>query len=269
MDVFYGSSLLRTLTIMRSLWAVAGFVVLASTALVRAQDVGFEVQVGANPTDTVTLNQGSNGMWTFPSGTLTFSNATVYATAIPGTGESGVVINPDPSINFGFGVTNTGTTAQQYTFTFPMPATALAVNLPPGLYNVSATFGDTLTAGAGDTATFSLPAGSTTYEQSFINGLDANVDIASGTNNPEVVVGGDTGNTQTFSFSTSTEQELLNSTGTTMSVTTTFDLTPGDSASFSGSFTVSAVPEPPSVGLALAGVLGFVILRLRARYRRP
>jgi hypothetical protein len=256
---------------MRSLWTVIGFAILGCASLVRAQDLGFQVQVGTDAPSTVWLNQGTGGTWDYSSGTLTLDNSVITTANIAGTQQSGLIIDPDPSINFGFGVSNTGTTTQQYTFTFPMPAAALAVNLPPGLYNVSATFGDTLTASPGDTAVFSLPSGTTSYEQSFINSQDAGVDINSSANNPEVVVGGTDGNTQTFSFTKSLGQELLSSTGTTMSVTTTFDLTPGDSASFSGSFTVmtvSATPEPSSVALGLVAVLGFAVLAIRARARQ-
>jgi hypothetical protein len=253
---------------MRTFWALLGFVGLACTAFVRGQDLGFQVQVGSDSPDTVWLDSGSGGTWTYASGTLTMDNSVITTANIPGTQESGLVINPDPSINFGFGVSNTGSVTQQYSFTFPMPAAALSVNLPPGLYNVSATFGNTLTASPGDTAVFSLPDGSTSYMQSFINSLDAGVDIASGTDNPEQEVGGSSGNTQTFSFSPSTGQFLVSSTGTTMSVTTTFDLSPGDSASFSGSFTVTATPEPSTLALGLMAALGFAAMAVRSRYRR-
>ncbi len=117
-------------------------------------------------------------------------------------------------------------TVQTYSFTFPMPSQSLAVNLP-----VAATFGITLTAAEGDTAVFSLAPGQTSFMQSSIDGKDVGIDVGSAT---ETVDNG----TEVFSFPSSSTDITLTSTGTSMSVTTTFDLSPGDSASFSGSFVI-------------------------------
>jgi hypothetical protein len=140
-----------------------------------------------------------------------------------------------------------------------MPSGSLAINLPAGTYNVASTFGITLTSGDSDTAVFSLPGGTADYMQSSINGQDAGVDVGSAT---ESVTGG----TEVFDFPGASSPYTLNSTGTSMSVTTTFDLTPGDSASFSGSFQIQAVPEPASVAFGLIAVgafAGLVLVRTR------
>jgi hypothetical protein len=50
-----------------------------------------------------------------------------------------------------------------------------------------------------------------------------------------------------------------------MSVTTDFDLSPGDSASFSGSFVVQTVPEPASLVLGLTAMGAFALLIFRSR----
>jgi hypothetical protein len=151
------------------------------------------------------------------------------------------------AVNFAYGVTNSGSTVEEFTNTFPTPA--LTINLPPGTYDVSATFGITLTAAPGDTAVFSLPTDATSYMKSFINGQDAGVDIG----------------TEVFSFAPVSSQYVLTSTGTTMSVTTDFDLSPGDSASFSGSFVVQTVPEPASLVLGLTAMGAFALLIFRSR----
>ncbi len=136
----------------------------------RGQDLDFQVQAGAD-TQTLTLASGPNDTWSYSStSTLTLGDSKIYTSPIGTSGQSGLVIDADPSINYGFGVTNGGTATQTYTFTFPMPTMALAVNLPPGTYNVSASFGDTLTASPGDTAQFSLHSGTTTYQQSLVDG---------------------------------------------------------------------------------------------------
>jgi PEP-CTERM motif len=254
---------------MKLLGAIVGLVVLACTAFVRGQDLDFQVQAGAM-TQTITLASGPNDTWTYSSGTMTLGSSKIYTAPIGNTGQSGLVIDADPSINYGFGVTNNGTTTQKYTFTFPMPSLALAVNLPAGTYTVSASFGDTLTAAPGDTAQFSLDGATTTYQQSFIDGSNAGVDIVvPAGQNPETVTAPSNGtNTGVFSFTNSTGTFTVASTGTAMSVTTTFDLSPGDSASFSGSFVVEAVPEPASVGLGLLALGAFAGLVIRARRTR-
>jgi hypothetical protein len=264
-------------TRMKTIWAWIGFTVVACTAIVRGQDLSFQVQAGS-ATDTVSLASGPNDTWTYnSSNTITLGNSEIYTASVPGEGPAGLVINADPSINYGFGVTNTGTTTMKYTFTFPMPTMALAVNLPAGTYAVSASFGDTLTPAPGDTAQFSLASGFSTYQQSFINGTDAGVDIVvptgplpspQGSSLESDTSPSDGTNTEVFSFPNSTGTYTLSSTGTTMSVTTTFDLSAGDSASFSGSFVVVATPEPSSVALSLLAVLGFAGLVIRARRQR-
>jgi hypothetical protein len=160
------------------------------------------------------------------------------------------------AVNFAYGVTNSGSTVEEFTNTFPSPV--LTINLPPGTYDVSATFGITLTAAPGDTAVFSLPTDASSYMKSFINGQDAGVDIGTAT---ETTSGG----TEVFSFAPVSSQYVLTSTGTTMSVTTDFDLSPGDSASFSGSFVVQTVPEPASLVLGLTAMGAFALLIFRSR----
>ncbi len=179
------------------------------------------MQAGSD-TDTVSLIQGAN--WNV--GLLEHRDPAArqlqdHHGPIPGTQESGLVVDSDPSIVFGFGVTNdgaAGTAPTKYTFTFPMPAMALAVNLPAGTYNVSATFGDTLTANAGGHGGLFTGLHHALYAGPSSTSQDAGVDIAAGSNNSEQVVGGTEGNTQTFSFTQSLGQFFVSPIGTTMSV---------------------------------------------------
>jgi len=233
--------------------ALAGTVTSAQAATPPAPPAPtFSIDAGGDAL-SIALKQSSSGLWVLNTATLPkeINGSSFEAT-------TGLTINPDPSINFGFGVTNDTSTVQTYSFTFPMPSNSLSVNLPPGTYSVASTFGITLTAGSGDTAKFSLPAGITSYMQSFINGKDAGVDVGSAT---ETVSNG----TEVFNFPGASTDDVLTSTGTSMSVTTTFDLTPGDSASFSGSFVVQAVPEPSSVALGLIALGACVVLVARSR----
>jgi len=166
----------------------------------------------------------------------------------------------DPSINFGYGITNTTSSVKTYTFGFPMPTGALAINLPAGDYEILASFGLTLTPAAGDTATISLPTGFNNYFTTYINGVDTGADIGTVT---ETASSG----TEVFSFPAVTMPYTLTTTGVSMEALTTFNLSPGDSASFSGSFQiVQLVPEPGSIALGLLGVgafAGLVIIRRR------
>jgi hypothetical protein len=165
------------------------------------------------------------------------------------------------AINFGYGATNTGTETMPFTFTFPMPANELPINLAPGTYDVTSTFGITLTASPGDTAEFSLAPDTSFYMTPTINGVNvASVDIGT---TPET-----TTTTEEFSFPAETSTFTLTSTGTVMSVTTTFDLSPGDSASFSGSFLVTSAPEPRSLVLGGIALVAFALMATRLRRSR-
>jgi hypothetical protein len=161
------------------------------------------------------------------------------------------------SLNFANGITNTSSTVEEFSFTFP-PTVPQPINLPAGTYDVSASFGITLT-GVDDTATVSLPGDALAYMVSSINGVDAGVDIGTAT---ETV----TNDTEVFKFTPVTGQFTSGSALTSIDDVIKFDLSPGDSASFSGSFQISAVPEPSSVALSLIAVgafAGLVVIRAR------
>ncbi len=165
----------------------------------------------------------------------------------------------NPSINFGYGITNTTSSVETYTFGFPMPTGALAINLPAGTYDISASFGLTLTPAPGDTETFSLPNGASNFLTTYINGQNTGLGIGTVT---ETASNG----TEVFSFAPVSEQYVLTTTGLSMETLTTFNLSPGDSASFSGSFEITqVVPEPGSLALGVLAVGAFAGLVIRRR----
>ncbi len=152
---------------------------------------------------------------------------------------------------------NAQSTSQDYPSTFPK--TPLTLDLAPGTYDLTSTFGITLSSGGDDTATFSLPAGTTAYMQTSINGtVDTALNIGSAT---ETVTDG----TQVFSFDPATTTFTTSGGETTFEVTTDFNLSAGDIASYTGNFQITAVPEPASVALGLMAIGAFAVLVIRSR----
>jgi hypothetical protein len=145
-------------------------------------------------------------------------------------------------------------------------ATPLVFDLGPGTYDVSASFGFTLTAPSGGAATISLPGGVADYMTTTINGVDSGADIGtmSETNNAG-------GSTIVIPFSAVSGNTLVLTVPTeiTMGIATDFDLSPGASASFSESFQIQAAPEPSSVALSVIAFGAFAALVvIRARRSR-
>lgn len=217
-----------------------------------------EVEISSDGSQTdLQLTQGASG-W-YLAGPANLSNAVIQSSSLQ--------FDPDPRLNYGFGLFNDTGTTQTYTVSFPTISgsfTPLSINLAPGTYSVSETFGVTLTDGAGDGATFSQVDPSTPFEHGYVNSTDV-LDMGTGT---LTIPAGAPANqeTQTFFFTgVSDPSYLLLAQGTTMNITTTFQLSPGDSASFSGSFIIEAAPEPSSLALGAIALGAFVVV---ARMRR-
>jgi hypothetical protein len=180
--------------------------------------------------------------------------------------------NTDPSLNYGYGVYNGSGTVQTYTLTFPLSTSGvvvpLSINLAPGTYDATVSLGVTLTDGGGDGATFSQ-VGTTPFETGVLNyNTTSQVNVIGIGTGPLTIAPGASNPSQTFTFSPVDDPNFqLTTQGSTMDITTTFELSPGDSASFSGSFKINAVPEPASLsfGLLAAGAMGaLLVLRRRS-----
>jgi hypothetical protein len=214
-----------------------------------------DFSIGGQPADAIALTQDS-GAWMLTQ-PVTLDGSTIT------NGQNGTLLtfDPDPSLNYGFGVANNTNTTQTYTLSFPQQygSSPLAVNLPTGTYDVTASLAVTLSESDHNGATFSQ-SGSIPFQLDLLNqGSPGQTDVIDiGTGTLTIPSGSVSNQSQTFSF---TEVEnpsyYLASTGTTMSITTTFQLSPGDSASFSGSYTITAAPEPSgvSLGLLAGGIL--------------
>jgi hypothetical protein len=230
-------------------------ILLALTLGVRAMaddTPAVEIQVG-DQTDYVPLTfSGVN--WVLAPGAY---QSTDFTTASVNNDGQSIVVDSDPKVSYGFGVTNTGTTTQTFTFTFP--TTPLTVNLPAGLYTVSGSLSGSVSDGADDGVVVS-----NLLQKSFVDSTDAGVDVGSST--PLTFSGG------AFSAPFGPFNAVHNTTAfpaiSNISVQTSFDLSPGDSISFSGNFTIVAAPEPSGVGLGAVAALALIGLGLRTRRPR-
>jgi hypothetical protein len=219
-----------------------------------------EVSNGSGSVD-ITLSSEGNGAWGIQS-PATYQVGTATLTV------NSLTIDPDPSISYAFSASNNPNAADNSTTQWNMsfPAAPLAVNLTPGLYNVSSSAAGSLTDGTTDGGTDGVtisPINLAPIVQSYIGGADAGVDLFySAINSPAQAL------SSPFGPSTASGTYNLGTTATTMDVTLGFNLSGNDQASLTGRFNVSAVPEPASLPLAFIAAGAFVVLMVR-RSRSP
>jgi hypothetical protein len=238
---------------MKQLGMIIGLLAGMSGAAIAQSGPSLEIWSGSQSTSVALPSQG-NGTWGFtqsPSDPLTFS---LNGSSIS---LSWVTLESDPTVSYGLGVTNNSSSTMPYTFTFVTPTV-----LAPGQYAVSASVSGSLTDGGSDGVTVSPPA-SGAIQQSFIGtaaGNDAGVDLLTST-----ITAPDEASSDPIPKATASSTYTLGSTASQISVTTAFNLSAGDSATFSGRFDVNAVPEPSSIGLGLICTVIFGFLAIRRR----
>jgi hypothetical protein len=168
-----------------------------------------------------------------------------------------MTVNPDPFVIANIVVTNNSAFTQTFTLTVTLPIGAI---VPASLTGGSVT--GTVTDLNGDGATVSAPAAGGPIYMSKIDGndyislLNAGSSASAGSFLSNVI-GPD-------SFGGPVIPSLLGpAVNATIGITLQFDLTAGDSASFTSIFVVEPIPGP--AGLALLGVAGLVGVGRRRR----
>jgi MYXO-CTERM domain-containing protein len=199
---------------------------------------------------SVQLTQEGDGVWGVSTGTeVTLNNGITFKL-------NSIQVNSDPYVFYSFSVQNTSTVTMPYTATIPVvPAV-----LPSGPYLVSSSLGVTLTDANPSAAVWisPVPAGPGTVQQGLIGGNDAGVDLDSIT-----VSNSSFGSTTTTNFSAGPKTYTLGSSATDISMTESFDLSPGASVGLSGFFNVETVPEPSAWVLGALALLAFGVIRAR------
>jgi hypothetical protein len=166
----------------------------------------------------------------------------------------------DPTIHYALGVSNDTDTIQTYTFTFSLPLTTALV--AGQQVTVSSSVSGSVADGDGNGVVLGLALNTPYIQQAYIGTTDAGVDLL---NQPLTF-----STTDTMSFGPAptlpnTTTETVTSPANSIQVVTSFTLTPNDSASLSGKFVVTVVPEPSDNALLLAGLGALMVAVLRRR----
>lgn len=207
------------------------------------------VSAGGN-TASVPLTSEGSGIWGASPGTdISLGNGITFTL-------NSIEVEADPYIFYSYSVQNTGTSTILYTASIPAVPSAL----PAGSYQVTSSLGISLTdANPGSAVSISPASGS--IQQGLIGGSDAGVDLGLST-----VTNGTFGATISTTYSGGPSLYTTTGPSSNISVTESFDLSPGASVGLSGFFNVEAAPEPSSWCLGIVALLAFaVVRRLRAR----
>ena len=207
------------------------------------------------------VNIAINGQWwTVP---LVQTSATTWGTDNSSTYENGdasiqiqqLTLDVDPSITYGITVTNSMGAPASFAFSFMLPIT-----LPAGPTTVSSSLGVSLTDGStpedGVLLTSFL---SPSIQQSFVNGIDAGVDLGS----LPLAFSAGPPDTHVVSYFTGPTSGPAGP-ASTIKIMTSFTLSDsGDVASVSGRFNLIPAPEPSTYMLVLIGAIFLVLWQRR------
>ncbi len=247
-------------------------------------------QTTSDTYELVNTNSSNGVMWgNSPANGITPINSTINiysSTVINGTTAS-TVFDADPAIHYALGVTNDSTTtAQTYTFIFSMPLT-LALTAGTQVMVTSSVSGS-VASGSDTPQSVSIGLGANPYiQQSYFGvpttqsngsttGMDAGVDLLNATTTPSTPLVFAPNQSTAFGDNSSITATLpsvtLTANLTTISVVTSFTLSPDSSASFSGKFVVTTVanatPEPSTEALLVAGLGMLLLIVKRCRCAR-
>lgn len=157
-------------------------------------------------------------------------------------------VDPDPTINNVFSVTNNTAGTQSFVVTVTLPS-AISFG-PPSLIRGS------IQGGATDN-NFNGVTLSNTGSTSIYDGLIDGVSVRTLFDDPTTATGPGSVSLGAASFGIPVQESVFVATTTSIALTLRFDLSAGDSASFTSVFDVQPVPEPGTallMGLGLAGL---------------
>ncbi|MEZ4282590.1 MAG: PEP-CTERM sorting domain-containing protein [Myxococcota bacterium] len=157
-------------------------------------------------------------------------------------------VDPDPTINNVFSVTNNTAGTQSFVVTVTLPS-AISFG-PPSLIRGS------IQGGATDN-NFNGVTLSNTGATSIYDGLIDGVSVRTLFDDPTTASGPGSVSLGAASFGIPVQESVFVATTTSIALTLRFDLSAGDSASFTSVFDVQPVPEPGTallLGLGLAGL---------------
>ncbi len=227
----------------------------------------FSVLLGAFAALTLSLTAGAVGIGVAPS-TLSINGLSIPLDDCVATGETSQAcqgkattetfsleqftfsFDPDPNVVLFFAIQNTQATTQTFTVTAAVPVAAVG----PGL-TLNGSIAGSLTDTAGDGATLGDATGAPLYAAI----IDANP-LRSLLDAPQSIT---TTTSQTIGPAAFGPEAFAGSAASFIAVQIQFTLSPGDLASFTSVFNVTAVPEPGTVMLLGSGIVGIAASRRR------
>jgi hypothetical protein len=238
--------LLRPLKSGLGLAVVFGLLLGASQAAAVSVTVGFEGNAGS----FVTLTDGNPALGCTSAGSL--GQLTCAGGGFDNGGWSldswNLETDPDPTITNVFSITNNTAGTQSFVVSVVLPTSPPFG--PPSLIRGSVQGG--ATDNNFDGVTLSNTGASSLYD-ALIDGATVRTLF----DDPTSVSGPGSVSLGSASFGIPTQETLAVATLTNINLTLRFDLTPGDSASFTANFDVQPIPEPGTailMGLGLAGL---------------
>ncbi len=244
-----------------SLVCLSGFVALISVLVLATQASAVTISLGfdGNPESVVTMSELNAPLGCGAPGAL--GQLTCSGSNLDNGGWTldswNIFVDPDPTISNVFSVTNNTAATQSFFFSVSLP-TSISFG-PSSLIRGSIQGGATDNNGNGVTLSSSL---SSSIYDALIDGASVRtlldpVQLFSTPNAFDSVAVG------LVNFGIPVQEVIAVATNSTIGLTIRFDLSAGDSASFTSVFNVEPVPEP---GTAM--LIGFGMMGLAARSRR-